>query len=118
MAIVRISIHAPRAGSDPADPAHAGIAALISIHAPRAGSDMALSDRGHVTLDISIHAPRAGSDLRGERVAGCLDISIHAPRAGSDDHVRFGERGGPLAHLGADDSGAQVQVIILPQPPE
>ena len=58
----------------------------LSIHAPRAGSDL----DGDVIIDaeddpLSIHAPRAGSDddcsnnlLAGEH------LSIHAPRAGSD----------------------------------
>jgi len=78
----------------------------ISIHAPRAGSDVdALKGKGQFT--ISIHAPRAGSDMShtpflprhryfnprspcGERQVvlvvrvGKRLISIHAPRAGSD----------------------------------
>ena len=58
---MKISIHAPREGSDhgclriPGD-------ANISIHAPREGSDRAA--RGESRLKaISIHAPREGSDL-------------------------------------------------------
>ena len=57
----------------------------ISIHAPRAGSDR----EPHCTLrpcsDISIHAPRAGSDKHSIYAALInTHISIHAPRAGSD----------------------------------
>ena len=80
----------------------------ISIHAPRTGSDVYIGNgdiihstfqstlpaRGATDLrkmyepekkEISIHAPRTGSDT-GED--GCLEnyinISIHAPRTGSD----------------------------------
>ena len=101
----KISIHAPRVGSD--------ILILciiphriISIHAPRVGSDgtsckrcagnadfnprSPCGERHHLlsclppVFYISIHAPRVGSDIC---VAGCCPrstISIHAPRVGSD----------------------------------
>ena len=56
----------------------------ISIHAPRTGSDThALGILR--AAEISIHAPRTGSDLRIRFM--CLEggISIHATRTGSDD---------------------------------
>ena len=56
----------------------------ISIHAPREGSDDKSRDkiRG---LSISIHAPREGSDVIGRYCRDTLKaISIHAPREGSD----------------------------------
>ena len=57
----RISIHAPRTGSDPCFRASAPKPA-ISIHAPRTGSDQRY-ERGSVSPSgISIHAPRTGSD--------------------------------------------------------
>ena len=34
----------------------------ISIHAPREGSDRYLKEQGMLLMDISIHAPREGSD--------------------------------------------------------
>ena len=34
----------------------------ISIHAPREGSDLCVVDGGHSVVEISIHAPREGSD--------------------------------------------------------
>ena len=101
----RISIHAPREGSDlnggiscptikkflstlPArgatrcgDPAQA--AQEISIHAPREGSDER-SQRAIESLLISIHAPREGSDSRNKMMSYSATISIHAPREGSD----------------------------------
>ena len=102
----KISIHAPRTGSD-ADAALRMAAAMqfqstlpargatrpkahtwtlfkISIHAPRTGSDdFCCTSRCHVC--ISIHAPRTGSDGR-LLLRGCAhgNISIHAPRTGSD----------------------------------
>ena len=56
----------------------------ISIHAPRVGSDEVKSGENFLDV-ISIHAPRVGSDgsencLRPSEEA----ISIHAPRVGSD----------------------------------
>ena len=80
----------------------------ISIHAPRTGSDGQKSCCNHVKVRISIPAPRTGSDLgkgsrsgrreyfnprppHGERQGmmvtfkdGNNAISIHAPRTGSD----------------------------------
>ena len=106
VATFKISIHAPREGSDPkAGPLPQG-GVYISIHAPREGSDVKIPDlkvhkrnfyprspRGERHIDatampsnfhISIHAPREGSDaLTGHDVV-CFMISIHAPREGSD----------------------------------
>ena len=55
----------------------------ISIHAPRTGSDLffRLSRFLHI---ISIHAPRTGSDAIGSKLLQVQTISIHAPRTGSD----------------------------------
>ena len=55
----------------------------ISIHAPRTGSDDKLlkETRGEV---ISIHAPRTGSDDSIAPTGDVHGISIHAPRTGSD----------------------------------
>ena len=62
-----------------------GRPARISIHAPRMGSD-ALRHAGRVQPAISIHAPRMGSDLQDAAVAVLSgEISIHAPRMGSDE---------------------------------
>ena len=110
-AIVPISTHAPRTGSDkpnfsraysfskfqPTLPArgatsnHAyeGQGKSISTHAPRTGSDAAAGKAG-VTIEISTHAPRTGSDtVRGRCVAHRRAISTHAPRTGSDVFRRF-----------------------------
>ena len=103
---IKISIHAPRTGSDrvanaTVDDRH------ISIHAPRTGSDDDTAQSGArarhfnprsphgerptwcssklCTAEISIHAPRTGSDYQLPRAAvEANHISIHAPRTGSD----------------------------------
>ena len=57
----RISIHAPRMGSD-CRPGPPRCRRCISIHAPRMGSDPAFCV-APTRIDISIHAPRMGSDV-------------------------------------------------------
>ena len=55
----------------------------ISIHAPRMGSDLELMVC-MILPRISIHAPRMGSDCINREKFSELQISIHAPRMGSD----------------------------------
>ena len=107
----KISIHAPRAGSDNLQGVFLLFWIVISIHAPRAGSDLSRCPC-RWSKCISIHAPRAGSD-GGTRRNGyakphfnprspCGErrfpkkiriistvISIHAPRAGSDPVIVY-----------------------------
>ena len=79
-AIQKISIHAPREGSDSLCWVLAGPPWCISIHAPREGSD------GVVFLPrpqffISIHAPREGSDWSSFSTAACwYDFNPRSPR--------------------------------------
>ena len=83
--VSRISIHAPRMGSDPL---HIDIIAfdarLFQSTLPGWGATLLLSPNKACHV-ISIHAPRMGSDCRS-RSARCIAsrISIHAPRMGSD----------------------------------
>ena len=104
-----ISIHAPHARSDDAQPHHGIALVWISIHAPHARSDYpptgssnrgkfqstllmrgaTLIDEELIQLDqISIHAPHARSDIHGRRADDGIGISIHAPHARSDLHRR------------------------------
>ena len=79
----KISIHAPREGSDITIDRICDDIVFISIHAPRQGSDiltMCLVER----LSISIHAPREGSDEHEDAIHSYWEISIHAPREWSD----------------------------------
>ena len=105
-ALLLISIHAPRTGSDVASSPNTRASYTISIHAPRTGSDRQFSfpcadsvyfnprsPHGERRLlgqtsgerDISIHAPRTGSDWVEDFFQASNNISIHAPRTGSDD---------------------------------
>ena len=54
----KISIHAPREGSDPRAPAHHAKAGLISIHAPREGSDAPKARVFSVTIYFYPRSPR------------------------------------------------------------
>ena len=94
----RISIHAPRTGSDATLLDDVLFGYHISIHAPRTGSDFGAGGQKHDVEPISIHAPRTGSDVsvgirRGREPA----ISIHAPRTGSD--ITYGIFEGTTAHF-------------------
>ena len=56
----------------------------ISIHAPRTGSDKGEYYNIFWKYNISIHAPRTGSDTAVRHFCDVVEISIHAPRTGSD----------------------------------
>ena len=75
-----ISIHAPREGSDPPEPAYSGSPG-ISIHAPREGSDLRPPVNLHLLAIISIHAPREGSDEVFDRTISSPDhFNPRSPR--------------------------------------
>ena len=103
---IRISIHAPREGSDPQQGLQTGLS-QISIHAPREGSDLApavcaavpshfypRSPRGERPDTNDIHhedhqflstlPARGATVLQHDGSAARKIISIHAPREGSD----------------------------------
>ena len=127
---LRISIHAPHAGSDAPRGGGKAEGVRISIHAPHAGSDpeRALEGRG---LRISIHAPHAGSDerdslststtsvfqstlpMRGATLVRFTPstprtISIHAPHAGSD-RSRCTWAAGRLISIHAPHAGSDLR---------
>ena len=82
----RISIHAPRAGSDcprGCDDFCAGI--NISIHAPRAGSDgIYFSPFSFKNFNFNPRSPCGERQKEEGKTMTKNFISIHAPRAGSD----------------------------------
>ena len=104
----RISIHAPRTGSDhwaayntagrtyfnPRSP-HGERPSGSSSPMPNSLFQSTLPARGATkwkyvytySEKISIHAPRTGSDEHLRRYIILCDISIHAPRTGSDDAI-------------------------------
>ena len=102
----RISIHAPRMGSDFRRPSRSCRFRHFNPRSPD-GERLALMRSPGMISSISIHAPRMGSDRVRPRCRGllgdfnprspdgerpcvlawqppCLRISIHAPRMGSD----------------------------------
>ena len=104
---MRISIHAPRTGSDGLRPCAVRPVRRFQSTLPARGATSVVggsncfqndfnprSPHGErhissyitqVCIYISIHAPRTGSDLLGIGIGGSITgISIHAPRTGSD----------------------------------
>ena len=79
----RISIHAPRMGSDLKGAFILYVPSGFQSTLPGWGATSLFFAR-HIHHRISIHAPRMGSDSRLLRVGDELRISIHAPRMGSD----------------------------------
>ena len=82
----RISIHAPRTGSDL--PLEIYFLVLVEFQStlPARGATRSKC-RCRLEFGISIHAPRTGSDLAVSCMRMLLSISIHAPRTGSDSRM-------------------------------
>ena len=81
--IPKISIHAPRVGSDN-NIKHGRIASIISIHAPRVGSDLtALCGQNLIEIFQSTLPVWGATGTFGSLLVES-NISIHAPRVGSD----------------------------------
>ena len=82
--IVRISIHAPRTGSDRQGSRSRETARYFNPRSPH-GERLLMALSTATMINISIHAPRTGSDrYRAGRYNPAERISIHAPRTGSD----------------------------------
>ena len=81
--ILRISIHAPRVGSD-ANGASVAARRLISIHAPRVGSDSVRVTGVSPDSKFQSTLPVWGATIHGYSFLIAGKISIHAPRVGSD----------------------------------
>ena len=81
--VVRISIHAPRTGSDLAKLCKLRQCAYFNPRSPHGERQQSI-DYFTALLEISIHAPRTGSDAFGTDFIALYSISIHAPRTGSD----------------------------------
>ena len=116
---IRISIHAPREGSDGQAQRGQPGSKKISIHAPREGSDVLKVVSRIVTDHFYPRSPRGERPARwdhsptrchfyprsprGERPAqagmtvSAYVISIHAPREGSDEFAQPGRQGGGIS---------------------
>ena len=79
----RISIHAPRTGSDRWSWRRKSIGRYFNPRSPH-GERLSGGGKNSPPPQISIHAPRTGSDCRAEDFPRAVAISIHAPRTGSD----------------------------------
>ena len=132
----RISIHAPRTGSDLCSAVHRANAILdfnprsphgerprrkwiskeafgISIHAPRTGSDGQRAVRElHVVLFQST-LPARGATLRELHGVFGADISIHAPRTGSDS-THLGRGRGEMISIHAPRTGSDSPCSARP----
>ena len=81
---IKISIHAPRTGSDPRPPIALCRPCVISIHAPRTGSDPAVLRVVFLPFVFQSTLPARGATPVAAHQGVALLISIHAPRTGSD----------------------------------
>ena len=128
----RISIHAPRTGSDPPFD-YNRINAYISIHAPRTGSDSAPAfapDAAEHFNPRSPHGERPEDDIEDSRLLvfqstlparGATrlltfwttsgQISIHAPRTGSDAELAFVAQLGKIS-IHAPRTGSDLALDI------
>ena len=85
--VVRISIHAPRTGSDHclrSTPCRSP----ISIHAPRTGSDLHVQPPCKAGRNFNPRSPHGERRIKHGKRFGQRAISIHAPRTGSDAAAR------------------------------
>ena len=84
----RISIHAPRTGSD--DKKERLITAeAISIHAPRTGSDLIQYRIAFAKCNFNPRSPHGERPPNSCYSIRAFFISIHAPRTGSDEYEFF-----------------------------
>ena len=88
IAVMPISIHAPRTGSDEKKVTFLPLTE-ISIHAPRTGSDLGIFAKG-ADGEISIHAPRTGSDA-AERWPLLSGLQYFNPRSPHGERRQNGE---------------------------
>ena len=101
----KISIHAPRTGSDRAA-SQSQQPPAISIHAPRTGSDSSASRyNGKVDIFQSTLPARGATPARESKLLdGC--ISIHAPRTGSDTDTSFSTNEQQMISIHAPRTGS------------
>ena len=107
--IIRVSIHAPRGGSDHINASIQDAADVVSIHAPRGGSDLILNPSTPSLLCFNPRPPRGerpdrlgtpefvakfqstppagGATRYRPSPSWRLRVSIHAPRGGSDQYA-------------------------------
>ena len=82
-AILKISIYAPRGGSDLQFLLSSGTPTYFNLRSPW-GERLGIINTRYFQFSISTYAPRGGSDLSGKTAYNKGKISIYAPRGGSD----------------------------------
>ena len=86
-ALLHISTHAPRTGSDPRSRCRGAASWDFNPRSPH-GERLRYPAHVHDLTGISTHAPRTGSDGAPKALPDAgAGISTHAPRTGSDDDV-------------------------------
>ena len=90
---LKVSIHAPRGGSDMLRDLQMRSAQVVSIHAPRGGSDIISHNVGPKRTRFNPRSPWGERLFASDGKEVRLWVSIHAPRGGSDD-VEARELGG------------------------
>ena len=90
-ALLQISIHAPRGGSDIFRHLQSGLPSSFQSTLPVGGATQRVY-RCITVKNISIHAPRGGSDDAAQNSRLDSLISIHAPRGGSDSDQAAAEK--------------------------
>ena len=113
----RISIHAPREGSDPTTLNTNGAISRFLSTLPARGATKAVQLQGGRTSQISIHAPREGSDAKHKIATNRpCKISIHAPREGSDFCAFSSSRRRIKISIHAPREGSDPR-LVLPSSP-
>ena len=107
---MRISLHAPRTGSDVRRQPLRRILG-ISIHAPRTGSDIAVDGKKYATGEFQSTLPARGATRIYAHLTEKKEISIHAPRTGSDKALFVLRQNGVISihapRTGSDPTGTQ-----------
>ena len=84
----RISIHAPRGGSDSQRGHGIGVPVPISIHTPRGGSDTSKVEPLPMVFVFQSTLPTGGATRPAAVLLRNQPISIHAPRGGERPYIR------------------------------
>ncbi len=115
---LKVSIHAPRVGSDITNSKTKSKTHTVSIHAPRVGSDAMLYFGCSFLYKFQSTLPVWGATVRLFHITAELRVSIHAPRVGSDDApcsiAAEGIRFNPRSPCGERPSGREPHLSNVP----
>ena len=109
--LVRVSIHAPRAGCDSMSDYTIEQVDGFNSRTPCGVRRSVKGDEPR--RQVSIHAPRAGCDIVVDFLISQETVSIHAPRAGCDDGA-VNPRRSPLVSIHAPRAGCDAPLGLSP----